>query len=178
MENNDILISPVKLTEWNSTQTWHNRPVPNNYFWSICLSGHSCVFVKDMAYYLVNRLDTPDLLPDKYIHTFLIRDPKKSVYSLYKMSMNKELTGKYSLYSLYNMSMNKELPGKYSLLPLQDVHEQRTHWLVQRNLCTPSTRCPWTRSSQVGNMNLCTPATRCLWIKNSWVGTKKFVYSL
>ena len=51
------------------------------------------MFVKDMAYYLVNRLDTPALLPEGYTHTFLIRDPKKSVYSLYKMSLNKELTG-------------------------------------------------------------------------------------
>ncbi|ELT90072.1 hypothetical protein CAPTEDRAFT_218722 [Capitella teleta] len=51
------------------------------------------LFVKDMAYYLVNRLDTPDLVPDKFVHTFLLRDPKKSVYSLYKMSLNKDLTG-------------------------------------------------------------------------------------
>lgn len=55
--------------------------------------GYSTVFVKDMAYYLVNRLDTSELLPKNYIHTFLLRDPKKSVYSLYKMSLNKELTG-------------------------------------------------------------------------------------
>jgi hypothetical protein len=52
------------------------------------------VYVKDMAYYLSNRLETPDLLPEKYVHTFLLRDPKKSVYSLYKMSLNKDLTGR------------------------------------------------------------------------------------
>ena len=103
-----------------------------------------------MAYYLVNRLDTPDLLPDKYIHTFLIRDPKKSVYSLYKMSMNKELTGRCqeisvciqksvyphykmskrrgsqvcthkSVYSLYKMSMNKELTSGYPEICLLPV---------------------------------------------------------
>ena len=56
------------------------------------------VFVKDMAYYLVNRLDNPALLPKDYIHTFILRNPKKSVYSLYKMSLNKELTGKYNNY--------------------------------------------------------------------------------
>lgn len=50
------------------------------------------VFVKDMAYYLVNKMN-PDVLPEKYIHTFLLRDPHKSVYSLYKMSLNKDLTG-------------------------------------------------------------------------------------
>ena len=121
---------------------------------NICRLGHSCVFVKDMAYYLVNRLDTPDLLPDKYIHTFLIRDPKKSVYSLYKMSMNKELTGRWqeisvciqkSVYPHYKMSrtrgpqvcthksmysLYKELTDGYpeiSVLPVQDVHEQGTH---------------------------------------------------
>jgi len=46
-----------------------------------------------MAYYLVNRLDTPAYIPDNYIHAFLLRDPHKSVYSLYKMSLNKDLTG-------------------------------------------------------------------------------------
>ena len=51
------------------------------------------VFVKDMAYYLVNRLDTPAYIPDNYTHAFLLRDPHKSVYSLYKMSLNKDLTG-------------------------------------------------------------------------------------
>ena len=52
------------------------------------------MFVKDMAYYLVGRLDTIQYIPEGYVHTFLLRDPKKSVYSLYKMSLNKDLTGK------------------------------------------------------------------------------------
>ena len=68
--------------------TWYNICIVHFYF-----TGYSTVFVKDMAYYLVNRLDNADLLPKNYIHTFLLRDPKKSVYSLYKMSLNKELTG-------------------------------------------------------------------------------------
>lgn len=51
------------------------------------------VFVKDMAYYLVNRLNSTVLLPDNYIHTFIIRHPRKTIYSLYKMSLNKDLTG-------------------------------------------------------------------------------------
>ena len=54
---------------------------------------YETVFVKDMAYYLVNRLDTPAYIPDNYVHAFLLRDPHKSVYSLYKMSLNKDLTG-------------------------------------------------------------------------------------
>jgi len=57
------------------------------------LAEYETVFVKDMAYYLVNRLDTPAYIPDNYIHAFLLRDPHKSVYSLYKMSLNKDLTG-------------------------------------------------------------------------------------
>jgi len=61
-----------------------------------CLGAeYETVFVKDMAYYLVNRLDTPAYIPDNYIHAFLLRDPHKSVYSLYKMSLNKDLTGNY-----------------------------------------------------------------------------------
>lgn len=56
-------------------------------------SEYETVFVKDMAYYLINRLDTPAYIPDNYIHAFLLRDPHKSVYSLYKMSLNKDLTG-------------------------------------------------------------------------------------
>ena len=51
------------------------------------------VFVKDMAYYLSMRLDTPAYLPANYAHTFLVRDPSKSICSLYKMSLNKDVTG-------------------------------------------------------------------------------------
>ena len=57
------------------------------------LSEASTVFVKDMAYYLVNRLDSPACLPKNYVHTFLLRDPHKAIYSLYKMSLNTQLTG-------------------------------------------------------------------------------------
>ena len=53
----------------------------------------STVFVKDMAYYLVNRLDSVNSLPKNYVHTFLLRDPHKAIYSLYKMSLNTQLTG-------------------------------------------------------------------------------------
>ena len=46
-----------------------------------------------MAYYLTNRLNSADALPKNFIHTFLLRAPHKSVYSLYKMSLNTQLTG-------------------------------------------------------------------------------------
>jgi len=60
----------------------------------VCTAGYNTVFVKDMAYYLVDRLDTIQYLPNNYVHTFLLRDPHKSVYSLYKMSLNRDLTGR------------------------------------------------------------------------------------
>lgn len=59
----------------------------------VFLADCDVVFIKDMAYYLADRLDTMQYLPDNCVHTFLVRDPHKSVYSLYKMSLNKELTG-------------------------------------------------------------------------------------
>uniref|UniRef100_A0A1I8GSR1 Sulfotransfer_1 domain-containing protein n=2 Tax=Macrostomum lignano TaxID=282301 RepID=A0A1I8GSR1_9PLAT len=52
------------------------------------------VFVKDMAYYLYgNKYEPKELLPSGYRHTFLVRDPHKTVKSLYKMSINTQLTG-------------------------------------------------------------------------------------
>jgi len=65
---------------------------------------YETVFVKDMAYYLINRLDTPAYIPDNYIHAFLLRDPHKSVYSLYKMSLNKDLTGNSFSVTSYTIS--------------------------------------------------------------------------
>jgi hypothetical protein len=65
---------------------------------TVMRAEYETVFVKDMAYYLVNRLDTPAYLPDNYVHAFLLRDPHKSVYSLYKMSLNKDLTGRLLSY--------------------------------------------------------------------------------
>ncbi|CAH1775324.1 unnamed protein product [Owenia fusiformis] len=51
------------------------------------------VFIKDMAYYLAGKLDTPALLPEGFMHTFLIRDPRRAIASLYKLSTKKEVTG-------------------------------------------------------------------------------------
>lgn len=50
-------------------------------------------FIKDMAYYLADRLHTMKYLPDNCTHTFLIREPKQSIYSLYKMSLDDQVTG-------------------------------------------------------------------------------------
>mmetsp|Transcript_16297 Transcript_16297/g.24559 ORF Transcript_16297/g.24559 Transcript_16297/m.24559 type:complete len:299 (+) Transcript_16297:49-945(+) len=58
----------------------------------------SIVFIKDMAYYLLgpNGLIDRELLNQVVdlidIHTFLIRDPRKQVRSLYKMSVDMEPT--------------------------------------------------------------------------------------
>lgn len=55
-----------------------------------------------MAYYVWQR-GQPDqqlvasLLPDGYTHTFLIREPRRAIKSLYKMSLDTRLTGSLSL---------------------------------------------------------------------------------
>lgn len=51
-----------------------------------------------MAYYVWQRGE-PDvqhvsrLLPEGFTHTFLIREPRRAIKSLYKMSIDKRLTG-------------------------------------------------------------------------------------
>ena len=67
------------------------------------LSDAEIVFVKDCAYFLANRLDDLQHLPQKYIHTFLMRDPKKTVPSLHRVSNMKDLIGinSISLHKLY-----------------------------------------------------------------------------
>ncbi|XP_013390865.1 branched-chain-amino-acid aminotransferase-like protein 2 [Lingula anatina] len=75
------------------------------------------VFAKDMAYYLTNNLESVACLPNGYLHTFMIRDPRKSIKSLYRMSIKKELTGWDSfdpseagfveLFKLYQLAVNE-----------------------------------------------------------------------
>lgn len=81
------------------------------------VAGCEAIFSKDMAYYLTNNLESVEVLPKNYVHTFMIRDPRKSIKSLYKMSMNKDLTGWDSfdateagyaeLYKLYQLVVNE-----------------------------------------------------------------------
>ena len=87
-----------------------------------------------MAYYFTNRLHSVDALPKNFIHTFLLRDPQKSVCSLYKMSRNKDLTGTFRIV---------QLPHLVALLVVQTWHHATavacatskivtivlTHWL-------------------------------------------------
>ncbi|XP_023931831.1 branched-chain-amino-acid aminotransferase-like protein 2, partial [Lingula anatina] len=47
------------------------------------ITGAELVFGKEMAVYLVDRLQSLDYIPRGYQHTFLIRSPAKSVPSLY-----------------------------------------------------------------------------------------------
>jgi len=90
-----------------------------------------------MAYYLINRLDTPAYIPDNYIHAFLLRDPHKSVYSLYKMSLNKDLTGNRPLctYLLYRQTYRKK-PYVLSCLccenfaPIWQIQREKTRYLA------------------------------------------------
>ena len=66
------------------------------------------VFAKDMAYYLSGRLATTEFLPKGFTHTFLLRDPRKSAYSLYKMSLNKDLTGTFVDLPFANWPMKQD----------------------------------------------------------------------
>ena len=56
--------------------------------------GMDLIFSKDMAYAIENNFE---ILLDKglrdFQHTFLLRDPRKTVPSLYRASVNKALTG-------------------------------------------------------------------------------------
>jgi len=53
--------------------------------------GHSVVFAKDMAYAVTKngRYTLDEVLPSGYQHTFLIRDPRKTVLSMYKLIQKK-----------------------------------------------------------------------------------------
>ncbi|XP_064603244.1 uncharacterized protein LOC135468761 isoform X2 [Liolophura sinensis] len=47
-----------------------------------------------MAYFLSNQMDRlNEVLPEGYVHTFLIRHPRKTVASLYKASLNDSTKG-------------------------------------------------------------------------------------
>ncbi|XP_077983428.1 uncharacterized protein LOC144438252 [Glandiceps talaboti] len=65
-----------------------NEPIPNSKFEDVqkTLEGSftNCkgVFVKDVAYAMVGKLDT---LPEGYHHTFIIRDPTNAITSLYRV---------------------------------------------------------------------------------------------
>ncbi|CAD5124802.1 DgyrCDS13064 [Dimorphilus gyrociliatus] len=99
-----VLLEPFSRAYYFSSERvssrYRNEPTQDNCTFkdikALCekeYPGYSSIFVKDMAYYLVGRLQHADYIPEGYRHTFLIRNPQKSVYSLYKMSLNKELTG-------------------------------------------------------------------------------------
>lgn len=57
--------------------------------------GLDLIFSKDMAYAIENHFEM--LMEDEglreYQHTFLMRDPRKTIPSLYKASVDKQLTG-------------------------------------------------------------------------------------
>ena len=103
-----------------------------------CPAGYKTVFVKDMAYYLVGRLDTIQYIPEGYVHTFLLRDPKKSVYSLYKMSLNKDLTGKAA-------TLAQSIA--YQSLIVISLSVERIQvaclWIIPRMICTPHRPGVW-----------------------------------
>jgi len=48
-------------------------------------ASHAPVFFKDMSYYILDRLMQDRAFADHITHTFLIRDPAKSIISYYKL---------------------------------------------------------------------------------------------
>jgi len=87
--------------ERNSNRYQHLPPQASSTFLDVkqllesAVNSDVPVFSKDMAYYLQHK--TPkeilELLPKGYKHSFLFRDPYYSIKSLYKMSINEQLTG-------------------------------------------------------------------------------------
>ena len=71
------------------------------------VSDEKVVFVKDMAYYLLaGPLPHVDLLPKGYQHTFLIRDPHKSLPSLNNIARKKAEPGNMSIIFCPNKNIN------------------------------------------------------------------------
>ena len=56
-------------------------------WYTILFSGYTEIFVKEMAHRLLTFFQSgtvPEILPEGYTHTFLIRHPCKYIGSLYK----------------------------------------------------------------------------------------------
>ena len=72
--------------------------------------GLDLIFSKDMAYAVENHFE---ILLDKQLeefqHTFLIRNPRKTVPSLYRASTNKQLTG-WDTFDPHEAGMEREWP--------------------------------------------------------------------
>ena len=49
------------------------------------LAEHDFVVVKDLAYYFKGKTSSPEFLPQGFIHLFLIRNPTKSIPSMYNI---------------------------------------------------------------------------------------------
>ena len=69
-----------------------------------CLD-YQTIFVKDMSFFPVQvfKNNVKDILPTGYTHTFLIRNPKYTVPSFYKMSTDPVKTGKNAYCSFPNL---------------------------------------------------------------------------
>ena len=78
----------------------------NNYLVAMLVHTYLCtylctdarvVFGKEMAYYLTGRLVTTEFLPRGYKHVILMRDPRKSIPSHYRVRAKKPSKGKISI---------------------------------------------------------------------------------
>ena len=69
------------------------------HFHSYFFIGYDQVVVKNMAFYLKTRTVTPNVIPEGYVHIFLIRHPAKSILSFYKLVSSGEMEGVNFFYS-------------------------------------------------------------------------------
>jgi len=105
LENSKIFLEPYSHgyyfgPERQSNRYQHQAPDSKSTYWSIAKviqkehDGIDIVFSKDMAYCVEGHFS--DFLTEGFAgfkHTFLIRNPRKSIPSLHKVSTNKSLTG-------------------------------------------------------------------------------------
>lgn len=76
------------------------------------------IFVKDMAYYIMQHEDKEALIPNGYRHAFLFRDPYKAIKSFYKMASNTKVTGRIPHQILYVKDYQTFPPQKIKFFQL------------------------------------------------------------
>ncbi|MCP5015853.1 MAG: hypothetical protein GY938_11390 [Ketobacter sp.] len=86
------------------------------------------VFIKDMAYYVADKIDTSVL--DKFTNTFIIRDPMECIPSLYRMSQklfeagfDPQEIGYHQLWKLYEIVF-KELEQPAIIVDSTDLRQK------------------------------------------------------
>ena len=66
--------------------------------------GCTTIFAKDAAFTMTERPNIKDELPDGYIHTFILRNPQKSMMSWYKIIASGKVKCLYQFFFLNDPS--------------------------------------------------------------------------